>query len=280
MPAASQANLPRDRFTGSWQLPARWQWLIRLFRWYSRRYVRKHFHAVRLSRSGAQFPPASNEPLLVVLNHPSWWDPLICIVLSQLMAKHDHYAAIDAVAVNRYRFFKKLGFVAVDTKTLRGAAEFIRAGLTILSRPNRVFWVTAQGRFTDVRERPLNIQAGVAHLAARLTEGYVLPLALEYSFWTERTPEALIRVGPLLSIKAYQGYSAKQWLTLIESALTQNLDQLNFETRSRDPTHFWILLEGRSGVGGVYDRWRRLNSWLRGKRFDPAHEAVLQEKRS
>jgi 1-acyl-sn-glycerol-3-phosphate acyltransferase len=182
------------------ELPRRSLWLVRLFRWYARRYVRKHFHAVQLSKSGHAFPPTADEPLLIVLNHPAWWDPMICVVLSYLMAERDQFAAIDAEAVKRYAFFKKMGFVPVDTKSLRGAAEFVRTGATILAQPNRVYWVTAQGRFADVRERPLAINSGVGYLASRLAAGAVLPLALEYAFWTERTPEALVReaLTPLL----------------------------------------------------------------------------------
>ena len=32
------------------------------------------------------------------------------------------------------------------------------------------------------------------------------------------------------------------------------------------------LVEGRSGIGGVYDGWRRLAAAVRGRRFDPSHE--------
>ena len=189
-------------------VPHRWHWLIRGFQRYAHRYVRKHFHAVRLSKSGS--PLASgDEPLLVVLNHPSWWDPLIGIVLSRAFGARDHFAAIDAVAVRQYRFFQKLGFVGVDTKSLRGAAEFLRTGAAILAQPRHVFWVTAQGRFTDVRERPLALRSGVGHLAARLTAGIVLPVALEYTFWTERTPEALVRVGEPLQIADHPGLNGQ-----------------------------------------------------------------------
>src|SRR5215212_4919493 len=79
------------------ELPRRWHWLIRAFRRYAVRYVRKHFHAVRLSKSGAAFP-TTDEPLLVVLNHPSWWDPMIGIVLSRAFPDADQFAAIDAEA--------------------------------------------------------------------------------------------------------------------------------------------------------------------------------------
>lgn len=256
--------------------PRRWPWLVRGFRRYATRYARKHFHAVRLSKSGAKIP-ATDEPLLIVLNHPAWWDPLIGIVLSREFADRDQFAAIDAVAVQQYRFFTKLGFVGVDTKSLRGAAEFLRTGTAILSQPRRAFWVTAQGRFTDVRERPLALQSGVGHLAARLRAGIVLPVALEYTFWTESTPEALVRIGEPLRIADHPGLHGKAWTALIEAALTRTLDALNAEAMRRDPAAFTELLGGRSGVGGAYDVWRRLKSWVRGEKFDPSHERATRE---
>lgn len=267
---------PRDRLSGGAELPPRWLWLFRAFRRYARRYVRKHFHAVRLSRSGHPFPPAGRDPLLIVLNHPAWWDPMICLVLCDLLADRDQFAAIDAEAVKRYAFFKKLGFIPVDTKSLRGAAEFVRTGATILSEPARVYWVTAQGRFTDVRERPLAINSGVGHLAARLTAGTVLPLALEYTFWTERTPEALVRFGEPLRVADHPGLSGRDWAARIEDAMARNLDALNAETVTRDPAKFAEVLSGKTGVGGPYDWWRRLKAWARGERFDPSHTSATR----
>jgi 1-acyl-sn-glycerol-3-phosphate acyltransferase len=263
--------------SGSVELPHRWLWLLRLFRKYSHRYLRKHFHGVRLSKSSHTFPPTSG-PLLIVLNHPGWWDPMICLVLSSLIPEHDQFAAIDAEAVKQYGFFKKLGFVGVDTKSLRGAAEFIRTGTTILSKPDRVFWVTAQGRFTDVRERPLALQAGVGHLAARIPHGTVIPIALEYTFWSEKTPEALVRIGEPLNVEDHRGLSGKEWTCLIEQTLTSTLEGLNSEAMSRDPSLFTELVSGKTGVGGIYDLWRRLKMWVRGRKFDPSHENASREK--
>jgi 1-acyl-sn-glycerol-3-phosphate acyltransferase len=257
-------------------VPPRWRGLVWLFRRYATRYVRKHFHAVRLSKSGGTFP-TTDEPLLIVLNHPSWWDPLIGIVLSRALADREQFAAIDAVAVQQYRFFTKLGFVGVDTKSLRGAAGFLRAGTALLSQPRSVFWVTAQGRFTDVRERPLALQSGVGHLAARLNAGIVLPIALEYTFWTESTPEALVRIGEPLRITDHPGLRGKEWAALIEARLTHTLDALNAEAVRRDPAAFTELLSGKSGVGGTYDAWRRLRAWVRGRKFDPSHDAATRE---
>ncbi len=274
----AEGNTRRDRLAEPVELPRRRLWLLRLFRWHSHRYVRKHFHAVRVSNSGTRFPPEGNDPLLIVLNHPSWWDPMICIVLSRLIAKRDQFAAIDAEALKKYVFFKLIGFIGVEKSTLRGAVDFVRTGTTILSKPGRVYWVTGQGRFADVHERPLGIEAGVGHLAARMATGTVLPIALEYTFWTERTPEALVRIGEPIHVSDHPGLTGSEWSELIEQELTRNLNRLNGETMSREPELFTKLLTGRSGVGGPYDWWRRLRAWLRGDSFDASHANALKEK--
>jgi 1-acyl-sn-glycerol-3-phosphate acyltransferase len=214
-----------------------------------------------------------------VLNHPAWWDPLIAFVLSRELPGREHFGAIDADAIQQYAFFKRLGFVGVDTTSFHGAAEFLRTGQAILSEPGRVYWVTAQGRFTDVRERPLNLKSGVGHLAARLKCGFVVPVAIEYCFWDERTPESLVRVGEPLPFGEHTELSGKEWTQLIESELTRTLDKLNAEAMSRDASQFRELVSGRVGVGGIYDLWRRFKSWARGEKFEASHATALRKER-
>jgi len=246
-------------------------WFFNGFRdFYVSRYLRKHFHAVRLSKASAALP-TGDAPILVVLNHPAWWDPLICTILTKRFGPRDHFAAIDAEAMQKYKFFAKLGFFSVDSKSLRGAAAFLRNAQHILNAPNRGIWITAQGRFSDVRQRPLNLQTGVGHLAARLPRGWIIPVALEYAFWTERTPEALVRIGESIDIATSPGLHGREWTKRIEAALTATLDGLNLEAISRDESLFEPLISGRSGVGGAYDLWRRLAAWATLRKFRPAH---------
>jgi 1-acyl-sn-glycerol-3-phosphate acyltransferase len=261
-------------------LPTRWNWFVRGFCRYVHRYVRKHFHAVRLSNMSARLP-SDDAPVLVVMNHPSWWDPMIGVILTDLFPGFAHYAAIDAVMLKKYWAFNKLGFFGVDQTSLRGAAEFLRTGTEILSADRRAVWVTAQGEFADVRTRPLNLRSGVGHLAARLTRGWVVPIAVEYSFWTESKPEALVRIGEVLPMVSREtqasASNSKHWTARIEAALTAALDALNAETQSRDPAKFTELLGGTAGVGGVYDAFRRGVALVSGQKFDPAHMATTEK---
>ncbi len=237
---------------------------------YVPRYLRKHFHAVRLSKTSAALP-LDDAPIIVALNHPAWWDPLICAHLTVRFGPREHFAAIGAEAMQKYKFFAKLGFFGVDAKSLRGAAAFLRTSQYVLNAPNRVLWITAQGRFSDVRQRPLNLQSGVGHLAARMARGWVVPIALEYAFWTERTPEAFVRIGTPLDISASPGLHGREWIRRIEAALTTTLDGLNQEVITRDDSLFEPLIAGKTGVGGAYDFWRRLKAWGTLRKFRPGH---------
>lgn len=247
-------------------LPPQWPWLFRGFRKYAVRYARKHFHAVRLSKASAAI--AKDGPVLVAMNHPSWWDPILCFVLSREFGSRPHYGAIDARAVEKYQFMKRAGLFPVEMNSLRGAAAFLKTGEAILAKDN-VLWITAQGEFADVRKRPLDLRSGVGHLAAKMTRGVVLPIAVEYAYWNESKPEALVRIGEPLPPQTLDG---KAWTRLIEERLTQTLDNLAVEAISRDAGKFTSLVSGRVGVGGVYDAWRRSKAWLTGRPFDASHE--------
>jgi 1-acyl-sn-glycerol-3-phosphate acyltransferase len=83
---------------------------LRWFTWYSRRYCRRHFHSLRVSRSGLPLElPAL--PLVIYSNHASWWDALVCLVLrDEFFGAHTAFAPIDAAMLQRYKFFARLGF--------------------------------------------------------------------------------------------------------------------------------------------------------------------------
>jgi 1-acyl-sn-glycerol-3-phosphate acyltransferase len=233
----------------------------------------RNFHAVRLSRTGKP-PPLNGRPLVVVLNHPSWWDPLLGIVLAERFDGYRHYAPIDASALRRYRLFEPLGFFGVED-TPEGALAFLRTGSAILSGGHNSLWITAQGRFTDPRERPVRLRRGVGHLVRRLGDAVVLPLAVEYPFWQERFPEALAHFGPPLFVGRGRDLSVKEWMARIEAGLTEAQDELARAASTQDPERFETLGGGAVGVGGPYDLWRRLEALLRGRRFHAAHAQDL-----
>ncbi len=235
------------------------------------RQMRSSFRAVRIAKPGLpDLPP--DRPLIVYTNHPSWWDPAFCIVLNpRLFPGREGYAPIDEAMLRRYGFFRRIGLFGVEPDTPQGAVRFLSAARTILAKPHRMLWVTAQGRFADVRERPLALKPGVAHLLARTPDAVAVPLAFEYPFWSEKRPEALACFGQPLD--ARDGGDAAAWALRVESALTETCDRLASLAQARDPAAFDNLLAGRAGVGGIYGLWQRAKALARGEKHHPDHIA-------
>jgi 1-acyl-sn-glycerol-3-phosphate acyltransferase len=243
--------------------------LCRWFAWYVSGYLRRHFNAVRLLK-GALPPEETGAPSVFYLNHPGWWDPLVSLHLARTFFPRQHsFGPMDAGALQKYGILKRLGFFPLERGSPGGARRFLRTAGAILSRQDHALWLTPQGRFTDVRERPVRFEAGLGHLAARLPEVRFIPLALEFVWWQERSPEALVAFGPPVALPAGQPAAVIQ--LHLENALAACQDQLAAASVLRQPSQFRTLLSGRAGVGGVYDLWRRLCARFRGQKFTAHH---------
>lgn len=242
--------------------PFMWRW----FTWYAARFLRRHFHAVRVTRGGEPAPVPADDPIIVCSNHPSWWDPMVGIFLARrLWPGRTHYWPIDARMLAQYRFFGKLGFFGVEQDARRGAAAFLRTADSVLARKDACLWVTAEGKFSDVRARPLRLKPGVAHLARRADRGVILPLAIEYAFWTEKSPEVLLHFGRPIRV------ADRPDAADLATALTGTMDELATAAMTRDPASFSTLLAGATGTSRTYDAWRRGRAMLRRRPFDAAH---------
>ncbi|RLS77453.1 MAG: acyltransferase [Planctomycetota bacterium] len=266
--SAERASHERELPPFSWRLHG---WFMA----YVGRYLRKHFHAVRLLKAApgeADRPAFADEPVIFYSNHPSWWDPLTFLLLGmRLFPGRMIYGPIDAAALGKYRFLERIGFIGIEPGTFAGSARFLRMARAAGQRSDVIFWITSQGEFTDPRIRPMKIRPGVGHALAAREGGLVVPLAVEYPFWNERCPEILVAFGPALRIGAACGRSADEWTAVLERALEATQDRLAAAAQRRDPAAFTTLLSGRVGVGFVYDLVRRVKAFLRGEPFDASH---------
>jgi 1-acyl-sn-glycerol-3-phosphate acyltransferase len=245
---------------------------LKLFAAYSRRYMRRRFHAIRILKSGPLRQDLSR-PLLIYLNHASWWDPLLCLDLARRwFPTRSSFAPMDAASVDRYRIFKHIGIYAIEQDSIRGAAAFLRTTCAILSVDRNIVWLTPQGRFTDVRERPIRLRSGIGALAARMPQVEFLPLAVEYTFWTEPRPEVLIAFGDATVPSREIFQSAAEWTELFSGALQDTQAELAHHAYRRDPRDWLVLDRGASGVSAVYDVWRMLRARLSGTTFSCDHQ--------
>jgi hypothetical protein len=180
---------------------------------------------------------------------------------------------MEAASVERYRIFKHIGVYPVEQDSVRGTMAFLRITCEILSAERNIVWLTPQGRFMDVRARPIQLRGGIGALATRMPEVEFLPLAIEYAFWTEPRPEVLISFGQATIPRREASRSAAAWTGWFAEALQKTQDELAHHSCRRDPLDWFVLDRGASGVGTVYDAWRLLRARLSGTPFARDHQS-------
>jgi 1-acyl-sn-glycerol-3-phosphate acyltransferase len=267
----TRTQVTPERWTGELKVPSRRA--LWLFSFYLESYLRRHFHALRVANPGRI--PQQAHPLILFANHASWWDPLAGMFLGQeLLPLREHFAPMDETALAHYGIFRSMGFFPVDNGSSRGAAQLLRTGGQVLRRPGSVLWITPESQFQDVRKRPILFRPGLGALMTRFGRLTCVPVAFEYTFWNERLPEILINVGEPLEIADGTMEDARTWTNLLSYAMAATLDELAMLATDRDPEAFTTLLSGKSGMGSIYQVWKRVLCMLTGRQYHPDHGSL------
>ncbi len=239
-----------------------------------RRMFRKHFasvHAVKGSLEVLHSLDRRLGPAIVALNHSSWWDPLVCVLLvTSEVPSRTHMAPMDIAQLRRFKFMRKIGMFGVSPDDPRSLPRMTRHVMERFSRePMCTLWITPQGEFRDVRDE-IALRPGAGAVAARACEQREIPviaLAIEYTFWEDKRPEVFLRVQrvepPALAAHASWSERIEAWTSEIESAMRENQSSLAQLVMERDTRPFERFLGGKEGASHpFYDLWLR----LRGKR--------------
>jgi 1-acyl-sn-glycerol-3-phosphate acyltransferase len=247
--------------------------LLSLFMAYLHWYMPRHFHSLRIAN--AERFPATAHPLIVCINHPSWWDPLTILMVSRFLAPERFaYAPMEAEALQQYGFFRKLGAFPVDNTSSQAGRHFLRQSRQVLAHPSAILWMTPEGRFTDVRQRPVLWKRGTVSVSRLFEACTIVPLAIEYTFWDERLPEILCSVGDPVLFRQDHSPSHDARTSALQSAMEQTQDELAARSQKRDAALFTTVFSGDAGVSPIYDLWRRLKFAAQGKPYIAEHGMI------
>ena len=232
-----------------------------------------HFTALRVAHWGEPVLPAGR-PAVILANHPGWWDGVMFLLLMRrFFLERPGFTPMDAAALEKYAFMKRLGVFGVEQNSARGAVRFLQTAKQALEDPRHMLWMNAPGRFADARERPVPLAPGVTRLAEIAPDAVIVPLALEYAHWSEKRGEALLAFGTPLDGHALLAMDREARTEAIRAAMTHTMDRLALDAISREAERFRVVLDGRAGMGGLYGTWQYVRAMMRGQAHDPRHES-------
>jgi chlorobactene lauroyltransferase len=218
--------------------------------------LRRMFVRVRLRERGED-PRAAGLPLLLIANHPSWWDGYLALLLSRHYGAR-RYLMMDAAQLKRYGFFAWAGCFGIERADARDVARGIAYAADLLRQREPVWlWLFPQAEITPSLARPLTFHAGAAHIVRRATAAGrtvgVLPVAWELVFRGEQHPEVVVRVGEIRIFDTASARDVSAVTACLSDALTGVMDAVGKEIARGDLAAYRTILRGRVGVNDRFD---------------------------
>jgi chlorobactene lauroyltransferase len=222
--------------------------------------LQRMFVRVRLRQAGAD-PRTAGLPLLIIANHPSWWDGYLALLLSRYYGMR-RYLMMDAAQLKRYGFFAWAGCFGIERADARDVARNIAYAADLLRQERPTWlWLFPQADITPPQARPLRFHGGAAHILRRATAGGrtvgVLPMAWQLVFRGEQHPEIVILVGDIVRINAACAGDVSAVTASLSNALTAVMDALENDIARDDLVAYRTILRGRAGVNDRFDRLLR-----------------------
>jgi hypothetical protein len=254
-----------------------------VFAWYvTQRLIPARFHAVRIATESLEVAhsiDSISDPVILVMNHQAWWDPMIGLAMANsFWPSRRGVAPMDATQLEKFPILQKIGIFGIhpdDPESMAAMVEFVQSRFATLPRPTLM--LTPQGQFADIRS-PLTLRPGAAALAAKFPTCRVFSIAVEYAFWLDQKPEVLLRVQPVagpdqVSTSGWQraltmrhgsnepehSVSTSGWQRALTMGMQENGARLAALVMARDPAPFSTFLGGASsGTNPFYNLWNRL----------------------
>jgi chlorobactene lauroyltransferase len=222
--------------------------------------LRRMFVRVRLRETSGN-PRLAGLPLLLIANHPSWWDGYLALLLSRRYGMR-RYLLMDAAQLKRYGFFAWAGCFGIERTDARDVARGITYAAALLRQAEPAWlWLFPQAEITPPRARPLSFHGGAAHIVRRATEGGrtvgVLPIAWELVFRGEQHPEIVMLVGDIIPFDEERARDLPSVRACLSDALTAIMDTVGSDIARDDLAAYRTILRGRVGINDRFDRLLR-----------------------
>lgn len=184
---------------------------------------RLRFKSVFIKNS---YKPAKDRKTIYYLNHTTWWDGLIPLLLNRRIFKQNARAMMEDKQMRTYPFFRKLGTFSVNLTQKKAIHSTLSYALASLEREQGALYLFPEGEIRPFSSSSLTFKQGLAWLLKRCPVENVdaVPVSIYMHTAFSNKPELFIHIGqpvifsPELSIRALN--------TLLEERLCADLRKL------------------------------------------------------
>ena len=208
---------------------------IKIFRLYTKLLFKWRFKKVWLKQ---EYEPCSECKTVYYLNHHSWWDGLIPLMLNEYRFRQQARAIMEDKQMKTYALFQKIGAFSINREDPRSAISSLRYAVESFERNNASLFIYPEGTITPVGSS-MNFEGGLAWLHNKLDDVDFVPVAIYMHTIRHSKPELHLHVGQPVRINKSLSKEAKT--AHFEKVLDQMLAEL-CKTAGFDDREFEVFL--------------------------------------
>lgn len=204
---------------------------IKLFRWYTWLLFKRRFKNVWLKQ---EYSPCAECKTIYFLNHHSWWDGLIPLLLNEFRFHQQARALMEDKQMRKYSLFQKIGAFSINRDNPRKAITSLRYAVESFERLHSSLFIYPEGSITPSGSA-MDFEGGLAWLSDKLPNVDLVPIAIYMHTIRHDKPELHLHVGQRLRID--QELSSEEQTQQFERTLDQMLAKLR-QTAGFDDSEF------------------------------------------
>ena len=167
-------------------------WFIFLFDLYVRNLFKRRFESVRIKQ---EYQPSPTSRTIYYLNHTTWWDGLIPLLLNRKIFRQNARAMMEDTQMKKHKLFRKIGAFSVNLVNPRSAVRSLRYAVDSMKRPNSSLFIYPEGEIKPFKTNDLHFREGLAWIAGRLPEVDIVPVGIYLHSASSDKPELFLKVG-------------------------------------------------------------------------------------
>lgn len=168
------------------------KWFISIFDLYVRNLFRRRFKNILIDQ---QYQPTKGNRTIYYLNHTSWWDGLIPLLLNQKRFKQKARAMMEDRQMQKHKFFSKIGAFSVNLENPRSAVKSLRYAVESMKRPNSCLFIYPEGKIVPFSPKRPVFKKGLGWISNQCPDVDVVPVGICIHTARHDKPELYIRVG-------------------------------------------------------------------------------------
>lgn len=192
---------------------------------------KRRFHQVWLRQ---EYHPKKDAKTIYYLNHHSWWDGLIPLLLNEFCFHQEARAMMEDKQMRKYSFFKKIGAFSINRNDSRSAVTSLRYAVESFERDHSCLFIYPEGTITPAGSQ-MDFEGGLGWLANQLPEVDVVPIGIYMHTIRHEKPELHLQVGPAVDVD--QSLSKNEKTALFEHKLDDVLNKLR-QKAGFDDSHY------------------------------------------